>query len=83
MKHGRKTLRIRIAAAFLAMLFSVPAVVIAQAEQAPEPYAPVLSASEELQTAGFSELTLWGTLIFVVSGIVAGISLSHSFRDKK
>ncbi|MGN1388303.1 MAG: hypothetical protein ACI4WR_01530 [Bulleidia sp.] len=82
MKHCRRTLQIIIAAGFLAMGFSVTGVLTAQAEEAPESYAAVLPAGEELQTGGFSELTLWGTLILVVSGIVAGISLSHNFKDK-
>ncbi|MDD6367304.1 MAG: hypothetical protein PUG17_09665 [Stecheria intestinalis] len=83
MKHCRKALPIRIVAGFLALEISLPAVLEAQAEEIPTSYAAVLMVSEELQTGGLSELTLLGTLIFVVSGIVAGISLSHNFRDRK
>lgn len=83
MKHCRKALTIRIVAGFLALEISLPAVLEAQAEEIPTSYAAVLMVSEELQTGGLSELTLLGTLIFVVSGIVAGISLSHNFRDRK
>ena len=82
MKHCRKALPIRIVAGFLALGISLPAVLEAQAEEIPTSYAAVLMVSEELQTGGLSELTLWGTLIFVVSGIVAGISPSHNFRDR-
>lgn len=83
MKHCRKALPIRIAAGFFAMGISLPGVLAVQAEEIPASFAAVLMVSEELQTGGLSELTLWGTLIFVVSGIVAGISLSHNFRDRK
>ena len=82
MKHCRKALPIRIAAGFFAMGISLPGVLEAQAEEIPTSYAAALMVSEELQTGGLSELTLLGTLIFVVSGIVAGISLSHNFRDR-
>ena len=82
MKHCRKALPIRIAAGFFAMGISLPGVLAVQAEEIPASFAAVLMVSEELQTGGLSELTLWGTLIFVVSGIVAGISLSHNFRDR-
>ncbi|MCI2153957.1 hypothetical protein FYJ51_11400 [Erysipelotrichaceae bacterium Oil+RF-744-GAM-WT-6] len=82
MKHCRKALPIRIAAGFFAMGISLPGVLAVQAEEIPASFAAALMVSEELQTGGLSELTLWGTLIFVVSGIVAGISLSHNFRDR-
>lgn len=82
MKHCRKALPIRIAAGFFAMGISLPGVLAVQAEEIPASFAATLMVSEELQTGGLSELTLWGTLIFVVSGIVAGISLSHNFRDR-
>ena len=83
MKHCRKALPIRIAASPMRRSSLLPAVLEAPAEEMPTSYAAVLMVSEELQTGGLSELTLLGTLIFVVSGIVAGISLSHNFRDRK